>query len=73
MMKSTDPAVISDRDGVHIRQDGTDGVLDDAATSATVGRLAACLAGSDLDAASLELITAVLTAEICAEVSSPDA
>jgi hypothetical protein len=70
MLQSTDPAVLSDRDGIHVRQGGTNGLLDDAATSARVGRLAARLAGSDLDAASLELITAALTAEICAETAA---
>jgi hypothetical protein len=73
MLKSTDPAVLSDRDGIHLRQGGTSSIPDDAATSARAGRLAARLAGSDLDAESLELITAALTAEICAEISSPDA
>jgi hypothetical protein len=73
LKKSTDPAVLTDRDGIHVRQDGTDGIRDDAATSARAGRLAARLAGSDLDPASLELITAALTAEICAEIASPDA
>ena len=73
MLKSTDPAVLSDRDGIHVGQGGTDGILGDAATSAKVGRLAARLAGSDLDAESLELIMAALTAEICAEIAIPDA
>ena len=73
MLNSTDPTVLSDRDGIHVRQGGTNGILDDAATSARVGRLAARLAGSDLDPESLELIMAALTAEICAEITSPDA
>jgi hypothetical protein len=73
MLKSTDPAVLSDRDGIPVRQDGTDGLRDDVATSARAGRLAGRLAGSDLDAESLELIMAALTAEICAEIAMPDA
>ncbi|HEV7863208.1 MAG TPA: hypothetical protein VGR20_10925 [Acidimicrobiia bacterium] len=55
MQKSTRPTVLGDQDGI----------LDEAATSARAGRLAARLAGSDLDAQSLELITAALMAEIC--------
>ena len=73
MLKSTDPGILSDRDGIHIRHGGTNGLLDDAAASARVGRVAARLAGSDLDAESLELITAALTAEICAEIAIPGA
>jgi hypothetical protein len=55
MQKSTRPTVLADQDGI----------LDEAATSARAGRLAARLAGSDLDAQSLELITAALMAEVC--------
>lgn len=46
---------------------------DPAVTSASLGRLAARLAGSDLDPESLELITAALTAEVCDEKNTPDA
>ena len=69
MLKSTDTTVPSDRDGIHARQDGTDGVLDDPATEARVGRLAVRLAGSDLDPESVEMIMAALTAEACDEIN----
>ena len=72
MLKSTEPTVASDRDGIHGRQDSTDVTLDEAAISARLA-LAARLAGSDLDAESLEMITAALTAEVCDEINAPDA
>ena len=46
--------------------------VDDAAMSARIGRFAARLAGSDLDAESLEMITAALMANVCDEVSPAD-
>jgi hypothetical protein len=73
MLKSTDPTASGDRNGIQARQDGTDGVLDEAATEARVGRLAAGLAGSDLDPESLELIMAALTAKACDEVDPGEA
>jgi hypothetical protein len=73
MLKSTEPTVLSDRAGILARRDGTDGIVDEAATSAGVARFAARLAGSDLDAESLEMITAALTAEVCDEINAADA
>lgn len=46
--------------------------VDDAAMSARIGRFAAGLAGSDLDAESLEMITAALMADVCDEISPAD-
>lgn len=64
MPEATEPVVLTD-------QDRTDGMLDDTATRA--GRLAACLAGSDLDAESLEMITAALTVEVCDDINAATA
>lgn len=64
MPKPTESTVLSDQDGTLARHDETDGILDETATAARVGRLAARLAGSDLDAESLEMITAALTAQV---------
>ena len=49
MLKSTEPTVPSDRDGILTR-----------------------LAASDLDAESLEMITAALMADVCDEISPTD-
>jgi hypothetical protein len=73
MLESTDPAGLSDRDGLRTRQDVTDGIPVEAAISATVGRLTARLAGSDLDPESLEMIMAALTAAACDETNPGEA
>ena len=57
MLNSTDP---TGRD-----RDGSEGALDEDATEARVGRVAARVASSDLDPESLELIMAALAAEAC--------
>ena len=50
MLKSTEPTVHSDRDGILTR-----------------------LAASDLDAESLEMITAALTVEVCDDINAATA
>jgi hypothetical protein len=68
MAKATESTVLSDQNDTLTRPDGTDGIVDETATSARVSRLAARLAGSELDAESLEMITAALTAEVCDDI-----
>ena len=71
MPEATQPTVLTDQDRTLAPHAGTDGMLDDTATRA--GRLAACLAGSDLDAESLEMITAALTVEVCDDINAATA
>lgn len=73
MPKATEPTNLSDQDDTLARRDGTDGILDETATAARVSQIAACLAGSDLDVESIEMITAALTAEVCDDVNAGDA
>jgi hypothetical protein len=73
MPEATESTVPTDQDRTLAPHQGTDGILDDTATSARAGRLAACLAGSDLDAESLEMITAALTVEVCDDVNAATA
>ena len=73
MRNATEPTPLSDQDGTRDCHDRTDGILDETATSARASRLAALLAGSDLDAESVEIITAALTAEVCDDVNAADA
>jgi hypothetical protein len=73
MPDATESTVLSNEDRTLAPHDGTDGILEETATSARAGRLAACLAGSDLDAESLEMITAALTVEVCDDVNAATA
>jgi hypothetical protein len=47
----------------------TEPTVDEAAMAVRAGRFAARLAGADLDAESLEMITAALMADACDEIS----
>jgi hypothetical protein len=73
MPKATESTNLSDQHSTLTRPDGTDDILDETATEARVGRIAARLAGSDLDAESMELITAALTADVCDDINAVDA
>ena len=73
MPDATESTVLSNEPRTLAPHDGTDGILEETATSARAGRLAACLAGSDLDAESLEMITAALTVEVCDDVNAATA
>lgn len=71
MPKPTEPSVLTDQDDILSRQAGNDGLLDETPTSASTACIAARLARSELDAASLEMIVAALTAEVCDETHVP--
>ncbi len=73
MTDATESTVLSSQDRTLAPHDGSDGILDETATSARAGRLAARLAGSDLDAESLEMITAALTVEVCDDITNATA
>lgn len=70
MPEATEPTVLSDQELTPALHHRPDGILDETPTSARARRLAARLAGSDLDAESLEIITAALTAEVCDDIST---
>lgn len=63
MSDATEPTVLSDQDRT----------LDETATSARAARLAARVAGFELDAESLEMITAALTVEVCDDINAATA
>lgn len=71
MPKPTEPRVLSDQNGILTRRAGNDGLVDEAQAAASVAHVAARLAGSDLDPASLEMIMAALMAEECDQNPHP--
>jgi hypothetical protein len=73
MPKTTESTDLSDQDSTSARPGGTATILDETATSVRAGRLAGRLAGSDLDAETLEMIMAALTAEFCDDANPADA
>lgn len=71
MPKPTEPSLLSDQGGILTRQAGNDPLVDEAPAAASIAHIAARLAGSDLDPASLELFMAALMAEECDKAPRP--
>ncbi len=73
MPKATDPTVLPDRDDIPAHHDDAGATADDGAVLAPVDRLAARLAGLELDPQTVEIIMAALTAEVCDQIEGTDA
>ena len=71
MTKGTDPNLLGDEEGTAVDDEG-DVVVDEAGAVAGVNRLAA-LVRLDLDAATLELVMAAVTADVCDQINAADA
>ena len=72
MPKATDSNVLGDREETIVGDQADAGVAP-AGTVTDVHRLAARLAGLELDAGTLEMVMAALAADICDQIGSPDA
>jgi hypothetical protein len=72
MPKATDPTVLPDRDDSPACHDDADTTAGDGAVMARVDRLAARLAGLELDPETVEIIMAALTADVCDHIEATD-